>query len=299
MQYLLRCAGKDAVVAPLVFARVLFLVMFFGWPNLTILSGCKDYGNRLMFNGSELYYTPSVQEQTARRVGSRLISNGIFGEKAIRIQLDRRGEYYYLRLWGTYPDSRNRPEFVKTWRVVAIELSLEILDNRTVEVELCDDDFETVSTITVRHSLGLSPEEFMREWNLVTQEIELSGYQIRLISVENGPVQNVFSMSLRDGVIHIQGAVNKGDGSVRDISIISGRLSPRQARDFLSCMSALIRVASHEHLQEEAVRVIRDLHLFDQGVNLESHVTKGDVIYEYRGSDIGMFMLTAKNRFDR
>ena len=65
---------------------------------VTIFIGCGDHGTLLEFNGGELYYTPSVSEREAYRLGEYLVDSEFFNGELKTVQLDKTGNTYNFRM---------------------------------------------------------------------------------------------------------------------------------------------------------------------------------------------------------
>lgn len=76
-------------------------------------------------------------------------------------------------------------------------------------------------------TLGVSPEEFRRSFNQIIAKVD-TDYKMAELDIEQGEVNNIFKRKLSNSV-GIIGAVNKSDGSLRDLMvIISGNESPTE-----------------------------------------------------------------------
>lgn len=101
------------------------------------------YGEKLEFNGTDVYYTELVSEAEAQKLGAYLVSSEFAdgGEKSV--QLSRRDSVYLFRMVvmdGVTKDSTNDISFM----ALAWTLSANVFDNAPVELEACDNTFETL-----------------------------------------------------------------------------------------------------------------------------------------------------------
>ncbi len=122
----------------------------FGWAVLLlVLSGCgQRYGERLMFNGGELYYTSRVTKQEAQKLGEYLVGQGFFDGTRKSVQLDKRGETYLFRAVMKKNVQDNEVAH-RLFQLFAIGLSLRVFDGSPVEIHLCDERLRTKKVITM------------------------------------------------------------------------------------------------------------------------------------------------------
>lgn len=103
----------------------------------------NGYGEKLEFNGTDVYYTEGVTEADAQKLGEYLITSEFAdgGEKSV--QLSKRDSVYLFRMVvmdGVTKDSTNDITFM----AMAWTLSANVFDNAPVELEACDNTFETL-----------------------------------------------------------------------------------------------------------------------------------------------------------
>lgn len=101
------------------------------------------YGEKLEFNGTDVYYTEGVTEADAQKLGEYLITSEFAdgGEKSV--QLSKRDSVYLFRMVvmdGVTKDSTNDITFM----AMAWTLSANVFDSAPVELEACDNTFETL-----------------------------------------------------------------------------------------------------------------------------------------------------------
>lgn len=101
------------------------------------------YGEKLEFNGTDVYYTELVSEAEAQKLGAYLVSSEFAdgGEKSV--QLSKRDSVYLFRMVvmdGVTKDSTNDITFM----AMAWTLSANVFDKAPVELEACDNTFQTL-----------------------------------------------------------------------------------------------------------------------------------------------------------
>lgn len=108
-----------------------------------VVFNMEGYGEKLEFNGTDVYYTEEVTEADAQKLGEYLVSSEFAdgGEKSV--QLSKRDSVYLFRMVvmdGVTKDSANDISFM----ALAWTLSANVFDKAPVELEACDNTFETL-----------------------------------------------------------------------------------------------------------------------------------------------------------
>ena len=102
-----------------------------------------DYGEKLEFNATDVYYTELVTEQEAQKLGEYLIESEFADGREKSVQLSKRDSVYLFRMVvmdGVTEDSTNDI----TFEAMALTLSWNVFDNAPVELEACSNTFETL-----------------------------------------------------------------------------------------------------------------------------------------------------------
>lgn len=87
-------------------------------------------------------------------------------------------------------------------------------------------------------SLGVTPEEFRREFNNIVVKVD-AGYKVAKLDIEEGAVNNIFKYSLGSNVALI-GTVNKPDGLLKELMVIvaGGETAEDTLRPIVALLSA-------------------------------------------------------------
>ncbi|GAB5524455.1 MAG: hypothetical protein Roseis2KO_23270 [Roseivirga sp.] len=103
----------------------------------------EGYGEKLEFNGTDVYYTEEVTEADAQKLGEYLVSSEFADGNDKSVQLSKRDSVYLFRMVvmdGVTQDSTNDITFM----AMAWTLSANVFDKAPVELEACDNTFETL-----------------------------------------------------------------------------------------------------------------------------------------------------------
>lgn len=105
----------------------------------------EGYGEKLEFNGTDVYYTDMVTEAEAQKLGEYLVSSEFADGAEKSVQLSKRDSVYLFRMVvvdGVTKDSANDISFM----AMAWTLSAQVFDKAPVELEACNNRFETLRT---------------------------------------------------------------------------------------------------------------------------------------------------------
>ena len=111
-----------------------------------LLIGCDNYGSMLEFNGGELYYTSSVSERDAYKLGEYLVESGFFDGQRKTIQLNKTGDTYEFRMvikTGIEKDE----EYIQLFKMMCVELSDYVFNGNPVDIHLCDEYLNTLRVV--------------------------------------------------------------------------------------------------------------------------------------------------------
>lgn len=122
-----------------------------------LLSGCgphypTEWGKRLKYRKSFLFYTPAITKDEALKLGDYLSKAGFFPEKApVRIQLNKSKDMYQFRI-VIQKGKEQDMEFIKTTGLFAAFISRDVFGSTPIEVHLCDTDFKTLQVVTLQYT---------------------------------------------------------------------------------------------------------------------------------------------------
>lgn len=113
---------------------------------LSTATGCNDYGTKLDYNGSDVYYTKNVTEAEAKAVGDYLDKQGAFKDQERSFRIDKDGDVYkfHIILEGDYKSLAGYPEFYK---FMGARISHYALKDAPVAVVICDNKFKALETL--------------------------------------------------------------------------------------------------------------------------------------------------------
>ncbi len=176
----------------------------------TILPG-MDLGKSLKFGKAEVFFTSTVKEDEARKLGDFLEKYGFFPDREVSIQLTREGPVYFLR-FPVKKDLEKDLSFIRTIQYLITRISRKVFADAEVRACLCDPELKTLLTVSgagklmefgkgeLFYSPGVTDqeakrlgeylvkEEFFDEREKTVQIFKLrGGYAFRMVFTSDGP----------------------------------------------------------------------------------------------------------------
>jgi len=115
---------------------------------LTILSifflfSCTEYGEKLTFNGTDVYYKDGVTKEQAQTLGEYLVEEEFAdgGEKSVQILKDEVTGNLTFRMVVANDINEDQDMIFK---VFAQALSTDVFNGEPVDFHICDNTFETI-----------------------------------------------------------------------------------------------------------------------------------------------------------
>ncbi len=118
---------------------VVLVATLIGYVVLTM----EGYGEKIEFNGTDVYYSEMVNEAEAQKLGEYLVETEFAEGRSKSVQLDKRDSTYLFRMVvmdGVVEDSTNDITFL----AMTYAISLAVFDGAPVELEACDNTFGTL-----------------------------------------------------------------------------------------------------------------------------------------------------------
>lgn len=118
-----------------------------GLTFLLLISSCTNYGKKLEYGKSEVYYTTNVTEDLAKKLGDYLEKVQFFqpGRK-ISVQLDKAEDTFLFRM-VTKKEYIDDPKFIQNGKTSITEFSQNVFDSKPVVIHFCDDHLKTLRII--------------------------------------------------------------------------------------------------------------------------------------------------------
>ena len=110
------------------------------------LTSCDNWGEKLTFNGGDLYYTENVTKDDADKLGNWLVENEFFDGKEKSVQLDKKEGSYHVRM-VVGEEFREDEVYKAQVGVFATLIETSVFKGNNVEIHMCDESFKTLHVI--------------------------------------------------------------------------------------------------------------------------------------------------------
>jgi len=110
------------------------------------MQSCFKNGNKLEFNGGELYYTNAVLKADALKLGNYLKNEGFFNGEKRTVELDKNGKTWEFRM-VVQKGTENDDQYINLFGFFSLQLSKAVFNNDPVDIHLCNDKLETLKVI--------------------------------------------------------------------------------------------------------------------------------------------------------
>jgi hypothetical protein len=122
---------------------LIFMVLFF-------ITSCSKYGEKLTFNGTDVYYKDGATINDAVNLGEYLIKLEITKDKKNKsFQIFKNGDVYVLRM-VVIKGKENDKKVIEDIKAACVETAEDVfkVDKSKIEIHLCDDTFLTKRVVT-------------------------------------------------------------------------------------------------------------------------------------------------------
>jgi len=123
------------------------------WYILTIflslcLTSCNPYGEKLEFNGTEVYYTESVVKEEAQKLGNFLVNSRFADGNRKSVQLTKNEESgNYIFRMVTNEKAQKEDSYDILFKAISIQISDSVFNGKAVDFHVCNNTFKTLRVI--------------------------------------------------------------------------------------------------------------------------------------------------------
>lgn len=113
--------------------------------TLGLFIACSGYGEKVVFDGTEVYYKAPVTQEMANRVGEFLVNSEFTDGTTKSIQLTKEDTYNFRMV--TQEQYFEDTSMDISFKALSFLLSKEVFDGAPVTFQVCDELFNTKRTI--------------------------------------------------------------------------------------------------------------------------------------------------------
>jgi hypothetical protein len=114
---------------------------------VALFASCNSYGDKEVFNGTEVYYKEGISKKEAVQLGNYLVSSKFADGNSKSVQLIKNKESgaYVFRM-VTNKEAQESDSFDFIFKLMAVQMSDSVFNKQPVDFEVCDNRFNTVKT---------------------------------------------------------------------------------------------------------------------------------------------------------
>jgi len=129
------------------------LMTFFGVIIFTsvILIGCANHGKEKNFKGVQLFYTSSISESEANKLGNYLIKTEFADGVEKTVQLNKSGKTYEFRMVVKTGIEKDQ-EYIDLGKLMAAEISSKVFNGQQVDLHFCDENLKTLRVLPMSNN---------------------------------------------------------------------------------------------------------------------------------------------------
>ncbi|GFN30484.1 hypothetical protein [Paenibacillus xylaniclasticus] len=167
-------------------------------------------------------------------------------------------------------------------------------------------DSEPQSSAPIPGSLGISVEQFRKQFNALVQKNNNETLQIHELNVHQGELQDTASYVF-SGSIGLLLTVNQADQTVRKISLFYSNGDVKSMIDYLLAMGIVVEITNPNLPVERRSEVLQDFGFIGDSTELDfesdihKYSIKNDVVYQFMngaGADGSMLLFNASSTTD-
>lgn len=139
---------------------------------IALLASCANYGEKKVFNGTEVYYKDGITEAEADKLGESLVTSGFADGNGKSVQFLKDGENYIFKM-VIKEEFLNDKSKESVFNIFPKELSDYM--GFPVDLHLCDDSFNTLRVhklADAQQSIMAKATELRYTKNVTLQEAE-------------------------------------------------------------------------------------------------------------------------------
>ena len=116
---------------------------------VTLFMSCSNYGEKLEFDGTEVYYTKGIEKAEATKLGQYLISSKFADgrKKSVQLAKDEKTNRYSFRM-VTAEKAAKDSTYNFIFKLMARQISDSVFVGKPVDFHVCDNTFNTLKVLT-------------------------------------------------------------------------------------------------------------------------------------------------------
>lgn len=121
--------------------------------SIVLLASCSGYGDKEVFNGTEVFYKGEITKDEVNKLGNYLISSEFADGRGKSVQLvknEENGNYVFRMV--TNEKAQKEKIYEYSFKALAMQISDSVFSGEPVDFDICNNTFESVKYIPFKTS---------------------------------------------------------------------------------------------------------------------------------------------------
>ncbi|MBV1922463.1 MAG: hypothetical protein KUG68_00390 [Flavobacteriaceae bacterium] len=176
-----------------------------------LLISCSNYGEKVSYNGTDIYYKEGVTIEQANNLGKHLVKSEFAdgAEKSVQLVKDETTGNLTFRM---VVSSGNEEGNDMIFKLFAKQLSDEVFEGKPVDFQLCDNMFKTLKTYSFNEldqKISVNGTEIVFTKNVNKTEVQQLGDYLKESEFTDGTPKTI-QLDKEDGTYLFKMVVAKG-----------------------------------------------------------------------------------------
>lgn len=119
--------------------------------SMVLLISCTGYGDKVVYDGTEIYYKEGVSEEIAKKTGEYLQEIEFTDGSVKSIQLTKDSVYNFRMVVQKQFETDTTKDF--SFMALGFLLSEEVFEGASLNFQICDNTFKTVRNIPINAAI--------------------------------------------------------------------------------------------------------------------------------------------------
>jgi len=119
----------------------------------TLMASCSGYGDKEVFNATEVYYKGDISKDEVNKLGNFLVSSEFADGRTKSVQLvknEENGNYVFRMVANKKAQEEKTYEIL--FKALAMQISDSVFSGEPVDFDICNNTFESVKYIPFKTS---------------------------------------------------------------------------------------------------------------------------------------------------
>jgi hypothetical protein len=135
------------------------LTLFLLIPAISLVIACTGYGEKVVYEGTEVYYKDGATKEEADKMGAYLVKSGYADGNPKSVMLVRNPSNNNMVVRQVVATEKLNAFTEMAFMIMGAAYPKEVFDNQPVDLELCDNTFKTVKSFSYDEMKKFAPDD--------------------------------------------------------------------------------------------------------------------------------------------